>query len=233
MALTATATHTLRLELSHVIGMKKPTMIVIPPNKDNVKYCVSQFKSLEDNFGNLVEELRLKRLNFPRTIIYCQSMDDCASTYLYFQNNLGQEFTEPRGAPSLSRYRLVELYTSCTDISVKNQILASFTQPSCLRVICATIAFGMGVNCPDVRVVIHIGPPDDIEAYIQETGRAGRDGQPSTAILLTKRLRHSIDKDMRDYCQSNTCRRQFLFSKMEGYKHNQSLENCCDICTSA
>ena len=60
--------------------------------------------------------------------------------------------------------------------------------------ICATVAFGMGVNCPDVRVIIHIG---DVESYIQETGRAsaGWDDQPS-AILFTKK-RHSINKDMR------------------------------------
>ena len=46
----------------------------------------------------------------------------------------------------------------------------------------------MGVNCPDVRVIIHLSPPDDIDSYIQETGRAGRDGSPSKAILLTKKV---------------------------------------------
>ena len=83
----------------------------------------------------------------------------------------------------------------------------------------------MGVNCPDVRTVIHIRPPDDIESYIQETGRAGRDSLPSAAMLLTKkRPAHHIDKDMKDYCYSNTgCRRQFLFIKMEGCNKTASL----------
>ena len=160
-------------------------------------------------------------------------MDDCATIYLYFQDYLKHDFTEPPSAPSLSKYRLVELFTSCTDNAIKNQIITSFTQHSCLRVVCATVAFGMGVNCPDVRTVIHVGPPDDIESYIQETGRSGRDGHPSTAILLTKQLRHSIDKDMKEYCISATCRRQFLFSRMEGYVHSTLLENCCDICSSS
>ena len=79
--------------------------------------------------------------------------------------------------------------SSCTDEDIKSQIVESFTRSSCLRIICATVAFGMGVNCPDVREVVHLGPPNDIESYesyIQETSRAGRDGLPSKAVLLIK-----------------------------------------------
>ncbi len=161
------------------------------------------------------------------------STEDCASAYLFFQNNMRYNFTNPVGAPSISKYRLVELFTSCTDESIKTQIIERFTKLSCLRLVCATIAFGLGINCPDVRVVIHLNPPDDIESYIQETGRAGRDGKPSTAILMTKKRQpQSIEKDMHDYCYTGTgCRRHFLFSKLEGYVHNPSIKDCCDICT--
>ena len=138
-------------------------------------------------------------------------MEDCSNLYQFFENKLGRDFTEPPGAPSLSRFRLVEMYTSCTDADVKDKIITSFTKPSVLRVICATVAFGMG---PNVRVV---GPPEDIESYIQETGCAGRDGLPSQAILLLKKTAF-LDDNMKAYCKSTTdCRRHLLFSKMEGY----------------
>ena len=76
---------------------------------------------------------------------------------------------------------------SCTEESVKEVVLKRFTQESNLRIVVATVAFGMGIDCHDVRQLIHLGPPIDIEAYVQETGRAGRDGSPALALLLSTR----------------------------------------------
>ena len=72
-----------------------------------------------------------------------------------------------------------------TNTQVKNQIVTNFTTPSPLRIIISTVAFGMGVDCPDVHLVVHLGPPTDFEMYVQEVGRAGRDGVTSYAILLS------------------------------------------------
>ena len=61
------------------------------------------------------------------------------------------------------------MYTSCNQSHVKQEILDTFTTPhSSVRVIIATIAFGLGVDCPDVRNVIHVGPSDDIKSYVQQ-----------------------------------------------------------------
>lgn len=78
----------------------------------------------------------------------------------------------------------------------------------------------MGVVCPDVRVVIHLSPPDDIDSYIQETGRVKRNGLSSQAILYKKKAYpRTITQDMKIYCQTNTeCCRYILFNKIEGYK---------------
>ena len=83
----------------------------------------------------------------------------------------------------------MDIFTSVTDQSQKDGILDAFTRDSQLRIVIATIAFGMGIDCPDVQQIVHIGLPDDIESYIQETGHAGRDRQLSLAtLLITKEI---------------------------------------------
>ena len=78
------------------------------------------------------------------------------------------------------------MYTSVSDDKHKQEIITQFTKPgSQLRIIIATIALGLGVDCPDVRQIIHVGTPEDVETYIQETGRAGRDGSHALVTLLT------------------------------------------------
>ena len=71
--------------------------------------------------------------------------------------------TEPKGSPNYVINRVVGLYSHCTHFSVKNKILKQFTSPSVLRLVVATSAFGMGVDCPDVRQVFHWGVPKDAE----------------------------------------------------------------------
>ena len=128
------------------------------------------------------------------------------------------------------------MFTSKTDEDVKAQIIQSFTTTSApLRIVCATIAFGMGIDSPDVRQVIHLGVPEDTESYLQETGRGGRDGEPALALLLTtKYATRRADTNMKEYQKnSSTCRRDFLFQEIENYIHEDFGSSClcCKICT--
>ena len=80
--------------------------------------------------------------------------------------------TEPIGAPKLARFALCNMFSACTHPDVKDEVLKSFCNPNgILRIVVATIAFGMGLECPNVSRIIHWGPPSDVESYLQETGR--------------------------------------------------------------
>lgn len=78
------------------------------------------------------------------------------------------------------------------------------------------VAFGMGLDCSDVRQTIHLGAPDHLESYVQETGRGGRDGEPTLALLLIfSHMNHHCNKQILKYQEnSTTCHRDFLFQNV-------------------
>ena len=103
-----------------------------------------------------------------------------------------------------------------------------------IRVAICTIAFGMGVNCKEVRRVVHFGPSKNIEQYIQESGRAGRDGKQSACIMLYNgTLAVNCEKDMKELLQSSRCRRQDLLRNFSAQTESKVIpgHNCCDICS--
>lgn len=81
---------------------------------------------------------------------------------------------------------------------MREKVLNSFINPnSTLRLLIATTAFGMGVDCRDIRTIIHWGVPNDIEHYVQETGRAGRDGLQAEAVLHQGKIGRHTSKRMK------------------------------------
>ena len=171
-------------------------------------------------------------------IIYCLSRKST--------ENLAEDLKE-QGFPA-------EAYHAGLNNEVKSQRQEAFLKDE-LKIIVATIAFGMGINKSNVRYVAHMDLPKNIEGYYQETGRAGRDGLPSAAMLLyspgdaakLKRFAMIDDNpeqthimlkkldDMVDYCELQTCRRQYLLKYFdEDFPADEltGLVNCssCDVC---
>ena len=234
MALTATATNNLRESVIKTLGMYDPFVVSVVPEKPNMMYCVRPLISTYEAMMPFATELQQKRKEMARTIVYCKTRDECAQLYLFFRSFLGEHFTEPVGAPDMSRFRLIDVFTSCTESSVKQQIISSMTtKQSHLRILIATVAFGMGLDCRDVHQIVHLGPPNDIESYIQETGRAG---EMCCGLLYFGGANKHVDENMLMYCRNSTvCRRQFLLRCYTNQKPVNTFNPvclclCCDIC---
>ena len=158
---------------------------------------------------SLSSELNDRRMYFPKTIIYVRTYKDCIDIYMQLKHKMGSAFTDPPAYPNVAEFRLVDMYTRVLTSEKKDEVLASFSQKDGkLRLVIATTAFGMGVDCPLHRI-IDWGMPSTLEEYVQETGRAGRDGEPSEAIVYQgKGPRNATVQGLNYESNSSTCRRR-------------------------
>lgn len=94
----------------------------------------------------LAKKLLEEKKSFPKTIIYGQTFGVCADIYLFLKCQLSTKFVIPEDAPDILEFHLVDMFTSVTDAAHKSQIIHLFKKPASLRVIIATIVFGMGLD---------------------------------------------------------------------------------------
>ena len=237
MALTATATKRTKRQIFDMLELINPFEVVDNPNRPNICFVVQKMDNsiqIGDHFKFLINDLKEHREKATRTIIYCQTIKQCAVLFDLFRTSLGIDlYCDGSVDP---RMRFCDMMHSNSPESVKNHILDQFSQSeSHLRVLIATIAYGMGVNCKNVCRVIHFGPSKSVEAYMQESGRCGRNGEQSSAILFYNSVTiRAADRDMKDYIHSDSCRRQELINH---FSHSAGIEKpqghlCCDICAA-
>jgi len=209
LAMTATAGEETRKEISKILfnGNNYITASA-PPDRPEIRYGVIYTISINHSLEKLVR-------NEKRPLIV---------------------FTPSRASAEQSarllRYRLkdkeIKFYHAGLSTEEKKNLEKWFYDSS-NGILCATSAYGMGVDKKNIRTVVHTAPPGSVESYLQESGRAGRDGSEAHAWLIYRKDPRKIKKVMDSYALSETCRREFLFKQTGGESTDCSG---CDICGS-
>lgn len=234
IAFTATANKTTLDVVIEKLSMKAPVVIGTSPDRPNIYLSVQPYLGLNELSDVLSHELLEFKNLTPKTVIFCLSFTSCYQLYDCIQKKLKENFTFPASYPDIHRFRLVEMYHGGCMSYVRENVLASLTTPSSTtRIVIGTSSFGMGIDCPNIRKILHWGTPENIEQYVQEIGRAGRDGDQSVAILMHHR-HYTISENMLVYVNNLTkCRRTLAFKDFLFYTESNTLQNkcsCCDIC---
>jgi ATP-dependent DNA helicase RecQ len=207
LALTATATERVRRDIVASLELREPSVYVASFNRPNLRYRVV---AKANTFASLLGFVRERSKE--SGIVYAASRRQAES--------LAQKLTSS-GIPALP-------YHAGLEGSERTYNQERFRRDD-VRVICATIAFGMGIDKPNVRYVVHYDLPKSLESYYQETGRAGRDGLPADCMLFfsasdAAKLRGFLDEKeereralalealrlMTGYAESAECRRAVL-----------------------
>ena len=231
IALTATATEQVKKDIIKNLGLKKPEIFTTSFDRKNIFLEVQPKKSGESQVIDF-----LKNHKNESGIIYCTSRRQVDELFVSLKKKGYSVLNYHAGLPDDVRGEHQQLF-------IEDKV----------KIIVATVAFGMGIDKPNVRFVINFDLPKSIEEYYQEIGRAGRDGQPAWALLLytyadVHKIRYFFTdmadptkaemklKSMVNFASGNSCRRKALLNyfgeKYEAGTGEADGSWCCDICSN-
>jgi len=230
IALTATATPKVQVDIVKSLNMRNERRFVSSFNRPNLYYEVRPKLGKEQTFKEILQII--KKEGNPSAIIYVQA------------RKTTEELAEQLRLNGIS----AAPYHAGMDAKSRAQVQDGFLGED-VKVICATIAFGMGIDKPDVRIVIHYDIPKSIENYYQETGRGGRDGlEGSCYAFYAPKDIYKLEKFLRDkpvaeremggqlleevvaYAETSSCRRKFLLHYFGEEFEESNCGGMCDNC---
>ena len=155
LTVTATCTKSTQECIVKTLNMENLSIIGLSPNRNNIYLSVIYTTTLKNLIDPIANDLQLKNVKFPKTLIFCRSYD-CNIVYDQLVSALGPYITYPPNYPKKWKYRIIDIYTRSSTDKAKEDILQEFVKVDAhIRLIIATTAFGMGIDCPNIKHVIH------------------------------------------------------------------------------